>query len=276
MPFPLPSNRPLLMGILNVTPDSFSDGGVHFGTQIAIDAGLRMMDEGADVIDVGGESTKPGSAGVTATEELRRVMPVIQNLIGKGVPISIDTSKAVIANNALAAGASIVNDVTALGDPHMLSVCVDFKCTLCLMHMQGKPRTMQVEPHYDNVVKEVRTFLIERADTAERAGVEPKNIWIDPGIGFGKTVQHNLDLLKHVERFVDTGYPVLIGTSRKSFIGKVLAPRESEPLPSDQRQEGTLATQMWAQMKGAKIIRTHDVLAARRTMDMLAVLENPK
>jgi dihydropteroate synthase len=274
--FVLPPNRPALMGILNVTPDSFSDGGVHLEAETAIDAALRMMDEGAEIIDVGGEYTKPGSAGVPLTEELRRVMPVILKLLSKGVPISIDTSKAVVANNALAAGASIVNDVTALADPRMLSVCVDFKCILCLMHMQGKPRTMQVDPHYDNVVEEIRSFLMERASAAVQAGVEHEKIWIDPGIGFGKTVQHNLQLLKHIDRFVDTGYPVLIGSSRKSFIGKVLAPQEGQTLPADQRLEGTLATQMWAQMKGAKIIRAHDVLAARRIIDMLAAIDSSR
>ena len=270
--FSLPPDRPALMGVLNVTPDSFSDGGVHFDTVLAIEGAFRMIDEGADLIDVGGESTRPGADAVTEEEELRRVVPVVEKLAARGLSISIDTAKSKVAKEALEAGATVVNDITAFSDPQIAEVCAKANCTVCLMHMQGTPRTMQKDPHYKNVIEEVRAFLIERAQYAQERGIKKENIWIDPGIGFGKTVEHNLELLRHLDRLVDTGYPILMGTSRKSFIGKVLAPREGSPLPSGQRLEGTLATQIWAQIKGAKIIRAHDVLTARRAIDMTAAL----
>ena len=269
--FALPDHRPALMGILNVTPDSFSDGGVHFEAEVAILAAIKMICDGADIIDVGGESTRPGSEGVSLQEELDRVMPVITALARERITISIDTAKSGVAREALNAGATIVNDVTAFGDPEMAKVCADAKCIVCLMHMKGTPRTMQVDPHYDDVVEEVRSFLLQRAKTAADAGIQRDRIWIDPGIGFGKTVEHNLELLQRIDRFVDTGYPVLVGTSRKSFIGRILS-KEAQILASDQRLEGTLATQIWAQIKGAKIIRAHDVLAARRAIDMTTLL----
>ena len=269
--FSLPLDRPALMGILNVTPDSFSDGGVHFEARAAIDSGLRMIDEGADILDVGGESTRPGSEGVSAEEELRRVLPVVEQLSRRGAIVSIDTAKSEVARKCLQAGAQIVNDVTAFGDSRMAKVCAESNCTVCLMHMKGTPRTMQIDPQYDNVVQEVRDFLLARAAAAEQAGINKEHIWIDPGIGFGKAVAHNLELLRNLDKFVATGYAVLVGTSRKSFIGKVLG-CEGEVLAANERLEGTLATQMWAQIKGAKIIRSHDVLAARRTIDMLAAL----
>ncbi len=269
--FSLPPNRPALMGILNVTPDSFSDGGVHFETDVAVDAAIRMMDEGADLIDVGGESTRPGSQAISATEELDRVVPVIRRLTARRIPFSIDTAKAEVAEYALGLGASVVNDVTALEDEKMAGVCANAGCTVCIMHMKGTPRTMQENPQYDDVVQEVRDFLLARASVAQQAGIMKENIWIDPGIGFGKTVAHNLELTRNLDKFVETGYPVLVGTSRKSFIGKVLG-RDGEVLPSEQRLEGTLATQVLAQLKGAKIIRAHDVLASRRAMDMTAAL----
>ncbi|MEA2551853.1 MAG: dihydropteroate synthase [Fimbriimonadaceae bacterium] len=259
------------MGILNVTPDSFSDGGVHFDPQIAIDAAIRMMEEGADLIDVGGESTRPGSEGVSTEEELRRVMPVVKALAAKGIPVSIDTAKASVAREALAAGAVVVNDVTAFSDPAMATLCAKTGAAVCLMHMKGTPRTMQVDPWYEDVVEEVRAFLVAKAICAEQAGIAPQNIWIDPGIGFGKTVGHNLTLLRNLERLEDTGYPVLIGTSRKSFIGKILGAPEA-PLAADQRLEGTLATQMWAQINGARIIRAHDVPQSKRAIKMIQVL----
>ena len=259
------------MGILNVTPDSFSDGGVHFEAVLAIEAAFRMMDEGADLIDVGGESTRPGSEGVSADEELKRVIPVIEILAVRGVPISVDTAKAEVAREALNAGAVVVNDVTAFADPEMAGVCASAGCSVCLMHMKGTPRTMQADPRYEDVVEEVRGFLLGKARCAEEAGIPKEHIWIDPGIGFGKTVEHNLTLLKRLDRLVDTGYPVLIGTSRKSFIGKVLGEKDN-PLPADQRLEGTLATQIWAQMKGAKVIRAHDVKQSRRAMDIFAAI----
>jgi len=269
--FVLPTNRPALMGILNVTPDSFSDGGVHFDAQTAIDSGLRMIEEGADILDVGGESTRPGSEGVPLEEELRRVLPVVEELSKRGAVVSIDTAKAEVARQALQSGAQIVNDVTALSDPYMASVCAESKCIVCLMHMKGTPRTMQQNPQYEDVVQEVRDFLLAKAKAAEQSGTNKECIWIDPGIGFGKTINHNLDLLQHLDEFVETGYPVLIGTSRKSFIGKVLG-CNNEILPSDQRLEGTLATQVWAQIRGAKIIRAHDVPEAARAIRMTAAI----
>jgi dihydropteroate synthase len=269
--FILPPGRPALMGILNVTPDSFSDGGLHFKTEDAVDAAQRMMDEGADIIDVGGESTRPGSEGVTTEEEISRVIPVVQKLVAKGIVVSIDTAKSEVASEALESGAEVVNDVTAFGDPEMSKVCAEAKCTVCLMHMKGTPRTMQSDPQYDDVVEEVQAYLVSKAALAKRAGIARENIWIDPGIGFGKTVEHNLELMRKLDRFVESGYPVLIGTSRKSFIGKLLG-GEGNPLPADERLEGTLATQIWAQTKGAKIIRTHDVKEARRAIDMTASL----
>lgn len=258
------------MGIINVTPDSFSDGGVHFSAQTAIDAGLRMIDEGADLVDVGGESTRPGAEEVPVEEELRRVIPVVEALASKGVKVSIDTLKARVAREALAAGAEMVNDVTALSHPEMAGIVAGASCTVCLMHMQGTPRTMQQNPVYNDVVTEVRDYLVERAQFAQQRGIAKERIWIDPGIGFGKTVQHNLLLLKHLHVLVATGYPVLIGVSRKSFIGRVLNP--DSPLPVEERLEGTLAAQAIAQMSGARIIRAHDVKESRRAIDIVSAV----
>jgi dihydropteroate synthase len=269
--FALPLDRPALMGILNVTPDSFSDGGLHLDASAAIDAGLRMMEEGADLIDVGGESTRPGAEAVDAREELRRVLPVVEALASKGVPVSIDTGKAEVAEKALAAGAMVVNDVTAFSDADMAEVCARAGCTVCLMHMKGDPRTMQQNPRYTDVVAEVASYLRERAESAEEAGVNRSNIWIDPGIGFGKTAEHNVALVKNLDQLAALDYPVLVGVSRKSFIGRILGSAE-QPLLPEQRLEGTLAAQVVAQLKGAKVIRAHDVLSSRRTIAMVAAL----
>lgn len=261
------------MGILNVTPDSFSDGGLHFDPQAAVGAAQKMMEDGADIIDVGGESTRPGSEGVPEEEELRRVMPVIEALAAKQIPISIDTAKSEVAHRALQAGAVVVNDITAFSDPKMPEICGKAGCKVCLMHMQGTPRTMQQSPHYENVVEDVLAYLLARAKKAVEAGIKEENIWLDPGIGFGKTLEHNLRLLNQLRQFTSSGYPILIGTSRKSFIGKALA-KNGELLPLNDRLEGTLATQLWAQIQGVRIIRAHDVLASRRTIDMVALLQN--
>ncbi len=257
------------MGILNVTPDSFSDGGIHFDPQIAIESGHQMIAEGADVLDIGGESTRPGSDPVSIEEELRRVLPVIQALAPHGYRISVDTMKAEVAKQALSAGASIVNDVTALRDPEMAKVCAASRCTVCLMHMQGEPKTMQVRPQYADVVGEVGAWLRERAHYAESEGIE--RIWLDPGVGFGKTTEHNLQLLRHLDKLVELGYPVMIGVSRKAFIGRVLRSHD-DPLPSSERLEGTLAAQVLAQAKGAKIIRAHDVRAAKRAIEIASAI----
>jgi dihydropteroate synthase len=259
------------MGVINVTPDSFSDGGVNYAPESAIDAGLRMMDEGADLLDIGGESTRPGAAEVSGGEELRRVAPVVEALAKRGATVSIDTMKPSVALAALKAGAEMVNDVTALSHPEMLQIVASSGCTVCLMHMQGNPRTMQQNPTYDDVVCDVRDYLAERAGFAQECGIRHDQIWIDPGIGFGKTPLHNLLLIKNLSVLVDLGFPVLVGVSRKSFIGRLLRP--ADPLPVEERLEGTLAAQVVAQLNGARIIRTHDVKEARRAMDMAVAIQ---
>lgn len=272
VPFVPPPDRPALMGILNVTPDSFSDGGRYFGLSDAVEAGLRLRDEGADLVDVGGESTRPGAEPVTADEELRRVLPVVERLAARGVPISIDTSKAQVAKAAIEAGAVMVNDVTAGRDEKMAPLCGSIPdLAVCLMHMLGEPRTMQADPRYGDVVTEVRDFLVARAGVFEEFGMAPSRVWIDPGIGFGKTVTHNLDLLARLGVLVATGYPVAVGVSRKSFLGRLLA-IDGEPAPVEDRLEGTLAAQVLAQASGARLIRAHDVRAARRAIDVAAAI----
>jgi dihydropteroate synthase len=241
------------MGIVNVTPDSFSDGGLFLDPERAIAHGRELVREGADLLDIGGESTRPGADPVGAEEELRRVLPVIDGLSGLA-PISIDTSKAEVAAAAIGAGASIVNDVTALrGDPEMAAVCAGTGVELILMHMLGTPRTMQQDPRYDDVVTEVRDFLLERVETASASGIDRDRIWIDPGIGFGKTVGHNLELLRHTDRFADTGLPVLVGPSRKAFIGRL------DGSPDADRTGGTVAACLAAMEGGAGMVRVHDV-----------------
>jgi len=269
----LPVDRPALMGILNVTPDSFSDGGLHFDETSAIDAALKMIDDGADLVDVGGESTRPGAAPVSAEEEALRVIPVIRELVRRGIKVSVDTMKASVAKLALQEGARVVNDVSAMGDPDMLHACAEHHATICLMHMQGSPQTMQQDPHYFDVVAEVRDFLLHRCEEAKHEGIEYGEIWIDPGIGFGKTVEHNLSLIRNLQAFVQTGYPVMLGVSRKGFIGSILS-RSDEPLPVDQRLEGTLAIHTAAQIAGVSILRAHDVQSARRSIDMTAAIKS--
>lgn len=263
MSYVLPAGRPAIMGILNVTPDSFSDGGSFFEMEKAVDHAQCMVQEGADLVDVGGESTRPGADAVSEADEISRVIPVIERLVDQNIVVSIDTSKAPVAAAAIQAGAQIVNDVTAGGDTEMTAVCAQAYVPVCLMHMKGDPRTMQKNPHYDDVVGEIKTYLVERAKSFESAGVLKTNIWLDPGIGFGKTVQHNLSLLKHLDAFVELGYPILIGVSRKSFLGKLIG-TESRPASIEDRIEAGLAAQILAQAAGVRVIRTHDVLAAKR------------
>lgn len=259
------------MGILNVTPDSFSDGGRYFNVDAAVAHGVEMWEQGADLIDVGGESTRPGAEAVSASEELKRVVPVIRALRREGIPVSIDSYKPEVAREAVAAGASVVNDVTGLRDPEMIDVLRDNDASVCIMHMQGNPQTMQERPRYRNVVVDVREYLVHAAMLAEDKGVARDRVWIDPGIGFGKTLSHNLTLLAHLDEFVRTGYPVLVGVSRKSFIGKVLG-TESEPVPVEHRREGTLAVESYAITQGVRIVRSHDVAASVRAADMLAAI----
>ncbi|MHC4913149.1 MAG: dihydropteroate synthase [Planctomycetota bacterium] len=245
----------LVMGVLNVTPDSFSDGGEFLDRDRAIEHGVRMASEGASIIDVGGESTRPGSQPVNTDEQIRRVVPVIKGLSKRiDVPISIDTYDVEVAKAALEAGASMMNDITALSDEKMAELVGEKQVPVVLMHIQGTPGTMQIEPRYDNVVAEVLQFLLERAKYAEESGIERNNIFIDPGIGFGKTLKHNTLLLKHLGKFVSSGYPVLVGTSRKSFIGEITG-REN---PAE-RIFGTAATVALCAAAGVSVVRVHDV-----------------
>jgi dihydropteroate synthase len=258
---PLP-RRPLLMGILNVTPDSFSDGGQFIETSAAVERGLRLAAEGADILDVGGESTRPYSEPVDARTELARVMPVIDALRSRlSIPISIDTSKAVVAREALSAGAEIINDVTGLeGDPQMLDVARQSKAGLCVMHMQGSPRTMQDNPDYDDVVEDVFAYLAARRDALLAAGIERARIALDVGIGFGKTHEHNLTLLAHCRRFHELGCPLLVGHSRKGFIHKLLDDKTADPLA------GTIGVALSLASQGVQILRVHDVAAVRQAL----------
>jgi dihydropteroate synthase len=245
-----------IMGVINVTPDSFSDGGLYLDATDAIEHGLELAAQGAAILDVGGESTRPGAAPVPEAEELRRVIPVIEGLIerGAGAQISIDTSKSGVAARALQAGATLVNDVTALrADPQMAAVVAGAGADCCLMHMLGDPRTMQRHPHYDDVVAEIKSFLEERMSFAIAAGVARERIMLDPGIGFGKTVAHNLELLRRLDEFVELRRPLAIGTSRKSFLGR-LTGREV-----DDRVAATIATNVLAYERGARVFRVHDV-----------------
>lgn len=246
------------MGVVNVTPDSFSDGGDHLDPDTAVEHGLALIDAGADILDIGGESTRPGAAPVSADEEMARVLPVIRGLVGRGAVVSIDTSKAAVAEAALDAGAVIVNDVTSLGDPDMAGVVADHRAGLVLMHMQGEPRTMQQNPVYDDVVDDVTAGLMAAAARAVESGIDPESICLDPGIGFGKTLSHNLDLLATgVSRLAATGHPVLVGASRKSFIAMLLG-----DLPPKDRDPATVAAHVLAIAAGASIIRSHNVVMA--------------
>ena len=269
--------RAAVMGIVNVTPDSFSDGGRFLDSDAAVAHGIVLAGNGADVLDVGGESTRPGAAPVPADEELRRVLPVVERLAAEtSVPISVDTTKAAVARAALDTGATVVNDVSAGRlDPDTLGVAAEAGAGYVVMHMQGEPRTMQADPHYDDAVAQVGDFLADRVDAARAAGVAEDAIAADPGIGFGKTVEHNLRLLAGLPALVErVRVPVMVGTSRKTFVGKLLARAgaASGDLPVDQREEGTLATVVWAVERGASIVRVHDVLPAVRAVRLLEAL----
>lgn len=245
---------PRLMGVVNVTPDSFSDGGLYLDAGAAVVHGEELTRAGAAILDVGGESTRPGAEPVGAGEELRRVEPVIAALAAGGATVSVDTSKSAVAAAALEAGATIVNDVTALrGDPAMAALCAERGATVVLMHMRGEPRTMQENPVYDDVVAEVKAFLEARLEAAVAAGVEEERIWLDPGIGFGKTVAHNLELLSRLGELTALGRPLLVSPSRKSFIGAIDGSAVSE------RLGGTIATSLLAVTAGAEVLRVHDV-----------------
>src|SRR5918995_6982044 len=267
--------NPVVVGILNVTPDSFSDGGDFLDPEAAAVHAAAMLDEGAGMLDVGGESTRPGSDPVSQEEEIRRVVPVIERVLAlrPEAVISVDTYRSGTARAALEAGASLVNDVTALrGDPRMASVVGEAGCPVILMHMQGEPKTMQKEPHYEDVVREVRDFLAERTEYAVSAGVGPENIIVDPGIGFGKNLDHNLDLLHNLDAIVDLDLPVLIGASRKSFMERITGVQEAKD-----RVSATVDTTVLAYERGATFFRVHDVRANREALAVAeAVLHTPR
>jgi dihydropteroate synthase len=246
--------RPSVMGVVNVTPDSFSDGGVNFDPEAAVESARRMLDEGAAIVDVGGESTRPGAEPVSLDEELRRVVPVLEALSGS--PVSIDTAKSEVASRALELGAELVNDVTALrGDPALAGVVAGSGAYLCLMHMQGEPRTMQVDPRYEDVVADVASFLDERLTFAVAQGVREESICLDPGIGFGKTVEHNFELLRRLDELVALGRPVVVGISRKSSLGKIMG----DPSAKAGTTAASIGAAVLAYERGASIFRVHDV-----------------
>jgi dihydropteroate synthase len=251
------------MGVVNVTPDSFSDGGLHLKPAAAVAHGRRLRADGADVLDVGGESTRPGAEPVAVDEELERILPVVEALAADGgALVSVDTAKAAVARRALEAGAGLVNDVTALRDPDMAEAVARSGALVCLMHMRGEPRTMQDDPRYDDVVSDVEAFLEERLAFAVHEGIPEDRVWLDPGIGFGKTLEHNLELLRRLAEIVAIGRPVMVGTSRKSFLGRITGRPEGERVP------GTIATSVIAYERGATVFRVHDV---REVTDALKV-----
>ncbi|MDE1943111.1 MAG: dihydropteroate synthase [Betaproteobacteria bacterium] len=254
--------RPLIMGIINVTPDSFSDGGRFTEAARAVEHGFSLMEAGAALLDVGGESTRPGATPVPVDEELRRVIPVIEQLSGGPVPISIDTRHTEVMRAALAAGATLVNDINALRAPGALELCAASDTAVCLMHMQGTPQTMQDNPVYGDVLAEVEAFLLQRAQAAQAAGIARERILLDPGFGFGKTVAHNLALLRGLERLAAAGYPLLVGLSRKSVLGAVTGRVVSD------RVSSSVAAALAAVARGAKVLRVHDVAATRDALDV--------
>ena len=254
------------MGVVNVTPDSFSDGGRFLDPEAAIDHARRLIGEGADIVDVGGESTRPGARPVDAAEELQRVLPVIRALRDESVPVAVDTLKPEVMRAAIAEGASIVNDVYALRVPGALDAVSASDAGICLMHMQGEPRTMQAAPHYEDVVREVKAFLRERMAAAASAGIAGERVAVDPGFGFGKTVEHNLELLRRLPELVELGAPVLVGLSRKSTLGAITG------RPADERLAASVAAALLAVQRGATIVRVHDVAATRDALAVLAAV----
>jgi dihydropteroate synthase len=261
------ADHTLVMGVLNVTPDSFSDGARFEGADAAVTAGLELWERGADLVDVGGESTRPGSTGVSPAEELDRVVPVVASLAAAGVTVSVDTSKPDVAAASLDAGAEVINDVTAGARAEMIEVCADRGAGVVLMHMQGTPETMQRDPSYEDVVAEVERFLLDRAEDAVAAGIEPSRICVDPGLGFGKRFADNLDLLAGLGRLASHGFPLLVGTSRKGFLGDVIG-AAGHPAPPPLRDPATHATTALAIAAGVAVVRVHDVVGGLQAARM--------
>jgi len=265
--------RTIIMGILNVTPDSFSNGGKHYSLEMAVNRAISIEKEGADIIDIGGESTRPGAASVSLEDEKNRIIPVLEQLVDKlHVPISVDTYKSEVAKKALDLGASMINDISALrGDKKLANVVAKYDAPICLMHMKGNPRDMQVDPIYDDVVKEIYNSLKERIDYAIFEGIKKERIMIDPGIGFGKRtgrgVEDNCEIIRRLSEFKTLGYPIMVGASRKTFIGNVCGGKK--PLTATERLEGSLAAACLAVANGADIVRVHDVKETRRCLDLV-------
>ena len=266
--FSLSLERPLIMGIVNVTPDSFSDGGKFLDAARALDHARQLIDEGADILDIGGESSRPGAEPVDAAEEMRRVLPVLEKLVDLPVPVSVDTCKPEVMRRAIAAGASMINDILALRAQGALEAVAASQAAVCLMHMQGEPRTMQQAPHYRDVVGEVETFLAERTVAAMAAGIGHDRIVLDPGFGFGKTPQHNLDLIRALPRLREAGFAVLAGLSRKALFGKIVGRDAAE------RVYASAAGAMLAAQRGASIVRVHDVAATRDCLLVLRAIDD--
>jgi len=265
--FELPLGRPLVMGVVNVTPDSFYDGGRYGTPQAAIVQARRLAEEGADLLDLGGESSRPGAAPVTAAEELARILPVLEGVADLRLPVSVDTTKPEVMRIALAHGAAMINDITALAAPGALELVAASDAAVCLMHMQGSPRTMQADPVYADVTAEVREFLAARAAACVAGGIARDRIVVDPGFGFGKTVAHNLTLLARLGEIAALGFPVLAGWSRKSSLGRITG------RPADDRLAASIAAAMLAAQRGARIVRVHDVAATRDALAVLAAVE---
>lgn len=262
-------DRPILMGVVNVTPDSFSDGGDFIDPNAAIAQGKALAADGADILDIGGESTRPGSDPISVDEELRRVLPVIEGLVGTGALISIDTRRAEVMRRAVAAGAAIVNDVTALtGDPDAPAVCAELGVPVILMHMQGEPKTMQADPSYDDAALDIQAYMRGRIEALEAAGIPRDRIAVDPGIGFGKNLDHNLRILSAIDVFHELGVPVMLGASRKSFISKI-----DRDVPAKQRVAGSIAAVIAAYDRGVQLFRVHDVAETRQALAVWRAIE---
>lgn len=266
--FTLSLNRPLIMGIVNVTPDSFSDGGRFYSSSAAIEHACRLLEEGADMLDVGGESSRPGALSVSVEEELRRVLPIVEALQGRNVPVSVDTCKAEVMRAAIGAGASMINDINALQGEGALEAVANSSAAVCLMHKQGTPQTMQLAPRYEDVVADVMAFLQARMTAAEAAGIGRERLVVDPGFGFGKAQEHNIALLRQLDRFRALGVPVLAGLSRKSFLGRIAGIEAAE-----ERVCASVAAAILAVQRGAKIVRVHDVKATRDALQIVEAIE---